>query len=285
MASSSRSTTTSPSPASTRSVFYPGYLDAFKGAGRQALRAAEGRQHPGHGLQRRPADESRRDGSADRLAVAPGRGRRSSRPEWRRDAAVPVGLAGSRAGVHLRRWRRPVQRRQDGLDHRHARVHRRDRRVPRLLQGRGRQDAPATSGDDWCGKSLGEQHAAIIFEGGWLDPYMGENYKDIKYAVGGDARGPGRQGHPRLHRRLRHGRRCQEQGRLLGPDQLPDRPRGHEHLDGRWHRQPVPFRPQGWQRQGDPRRGRRLRQAVGVRPGLLLDQRRVQQRVHRRRPG
>ncbi len=41
---------------------------------------------------------------------------------------------------------------------------------------------PADLGDDWCGKSLGEGHAAIIFEGGWLDPYMKENYPDVKYA-------------------------------------------------------------------------------------------------------
>jgi multiple sugar transport system substrate-binding protein len=37
-------------------------------------------------------------------------------------------------------------------------------------------------GDDWCGKALGEQQVAIIFEGGWLDPYMKQNYSDVKYA-------------------------------------------------------------------------------------------------------
>jgi multiple sugar transport system substrate-binding protein len=37
-------------------------------------------------------------------------------------------------------------------------------------------------GDDWCGKALGEQQVAIIFEGGWLDPYMKQNYADVKYA-------------------------------------------------------------------------------------------------------
>ena len=30
----------------------------------------------------------------------------------------------------------------------------------------------ADIGDDWCGTSLGKKHAAIIFEGGWLDPAM-----------------------------------------------------------------------------------------------------------------
>jgi multiple sugar transport system substrate-binding protein len=37
-------------------------------------------------------------------------------------------------------------------------------------------------GDDWCGKALGEEQVAIIFEGGWLDPYMKSNYPDVKYA-------------------------------------------------------------------------------------------------------
>jgi multiple sugar transport system substrate-binding protein len=41
---------------------------------------------------------------------------------------------------------------------------------------------PGDMGDDWCGKALGEGHSAIIFEGGWLDPYMKDTYPDIKYA-------------------------------------------------------------------------------------------------------
>jgi multiple sugar transport system substrate-binding protein len=40
----------------------------------------------------------------------------------------------------------------------------------------------ADLGDDWCGKSLGEGKVAIIFEGGWLDPYMKNTYPDTKYA-------------------------------------------------------------------------------------------------------
>ena len=36
-------------------------------------------------------------------------------------------------------------------------------------------------GDDWCGKSLGEQKVAMIFEGGWLDPYMTSTYPDVNY--------------------------------------------------------------------------------------------------------
>ncbi len=36
-------------------------------------------------------------------------------------------------------------------------------------------------GDGWCGDALGKKHAAIIFEGGWLDPAM-ESFPDVKYA-------------------------------------------------------------------------------------------------------
>lgn len=37
-------------------------------------------------------------------------------------------------------------------------------------------------GDGWCGDSLGKKHAAITFEGGWLDPSMTSTYPDVKYA-------------------------------------------------------------------------------------------------------
>jgi multiple sugar transport system substrate-binding protein len=37
-------------------------------------------------------------------------------------------------------------------------------------------------GDDWCGKALGRKQVAIIFEGGWLDPYMKSTYPDVNYA-------------------------------------------------------------------------------------------------------
>jgi multiple sugar transport system substrate-binding protein len=40
----------------------------------------------------------------------------------------------------------------------------------------------ADIGDDWCGTSIGKAHAAITFEGGWLDPAMTSTYPDIKYA-------------------------------------------------------------------------------------------------------
>ena len=37
-------------------------------------------------------------------------------------------------------------------------------------------------GDDWCGAALGNKHAAITFEGGWLDPAMTTDHPDVKYA-------------------------------------------------------------------------------------------------------
>jgi multiple sugar transport system substrate-binding protein len=46
----------------------------------------------------------------------------------------------------------------------------------------GQAGRAADFGDDWCGKSLGEQRVAMIFEGGWLDPYMTSNYADVGYA-------------------------------------------------------------------------------------------------------
>jgi len=41
---------------------------------------------------------------------------------------------------------------------------------------------PKDLGDDWCGTSLGKGKVAIIFEGGWLDPFMKSTYPTIKYA-------------------------------------------------------------------------------------------------------
>jgi multiple sugar transport system substrate-binding protein len=46
----------------------------------------------------------------------------------------------------------------------------------------GQAARAADLGDDWCGKSLGEKKVAIIFEGGWLDPYMKNTYPDTSYA-------------------------------------------------------------------------------------------------------
>jgi multiple sugar transport system substrate-binding protein len=40
----------------------------------------------------------------------------------------------------------------------------------------------ADLGDDWCGKALGEGKVAIIFEGGWLDPFMKTSFPATTYA-------------------------------------------------------------------------------------------------------
>ena len=36
-------------------------------------------------------------------------------------------------------------------------------------------------GAGWCGEALGKKSAAFAFEGGWVDPYMGETFPDVKY--------------------------------------------------------------------------------------------------------
>jgi multiple sugar transport system substrate-binding protein len=46
----------------------------------------------------------------------------------------------------------------------------------------GQGDTGANLVGDWCGKALGEKRVAMIFEGGWLDPYMKQNYADVTYA-------------------------------------------------------------------------------------------------------
>jgi multiple sugar transport system substrate-binding protein len=37
-------------------------------------------------------------------------------------------------------------------------------------------------GSGWCGEALGKKQVAMIFEGGWLDPYMASTFPDVKYA-------------------------------------------------------------------------------------------------------
>ncbi len=50
------------------------------------------------------------------------------------------------------------------------------------LFANGQGKRPADIGVDWCGQALGEGKAAIIFEGGWVDPYMADQFPDINYA-------------------------------------------------------------------------------------------------------
>ncbi len=37
-------------------------------------------------------------------------------------------------------------------------------------------------GSSWCGEALGKKQVAMVFEGGWLDPFMTSTYPDVKYA-------------------------------------------------------------------------------------------------------
>jgi multiple sugar transport system substrate-binding protein len=46
-------------------------------------------------------------------------------------------------------------------------------------QGLARSDKDL--GVQWCGQALGEQKAAMIFEGGWLDSFMRGGYPGVKY--------------------------------------------------------------------------------------------------------
>lgn len=40
----------------------------------------------------------------------------------------------------------------------------------------------ADLGSGWCGEALGKKQVAIVFEGGWVDPYMASTFPDVKYA-------------------------------------------------------------------------------------------------------
>ena len=46
----------------------------------------------------------------------------------------------------------------------------------------GQGKRPTDLAVDWCGQALGEEKAAIIFEGGWVDPYMTDQFPDVDYA-------------------------------------------------------------------------------------------------------
>src|SRR5262249_36891736 len=45
----------------------------------------------------------------------------------------------------------------------------------------GYGQSPSALSDDWCGKALGEQKVAMIFEGGWLDAFRQSTYPKVKY--------------------------------------------------------------------------------------------------------
>jgi multiple sugar transport system substrate-binding protein len=46
----------------------------------------------------------------------------------------------------------------------------------------GQAKRPTDLAVDWCGQALGEEKAAIIFEGGWVDPYMTDQFPSVEYA-------------------------------------------------------------------------------------------------------
>jgi multiple sugar transport system substrate-binding protein len=49
-----------------------------------------------------------------------------------------------------------------------------------FADGQGKR--PTDLAVDWCGQALGEAKSAIIFEGGWVDPYMADQFPDVDYA-------------------------------------------------------------------------------------------------------
>jgi multiple sugar transport system substrate-binding protein len=42
---------------------------------------------------------------------------------------------------------------------------------------------PSQLGVSWCGEALGKQKAAIVFEGNWVVPYMGDTFPTVKYTT------------------------------------------------------------------------------------------------------
>ena len=63
----------------------------------------------------------------------------------------------------------------------------------------------------------------MIFEGGWLDPYMATTYPDTTYAWAPMPQGA-EQATLGLHGQLLDRRRFGQQGRRLGPAPVPHRP-------------------------------------------------------------
>jgi multiple sugar transport system substrate-binding protein len=51
------------------------------------------------------------------------------------------------------------------------------------LYKQGLAETPAEVGDSWCGQALGEQKAAIVFQGNWLLPFMSSTYPHVKYTI------------------------------------------------------------------------------------------------------
>ena len=48
---------------------------------------------------------------------------------------------------------------------------------------KGLAATPKELGDTWCGEALGQQKAAIIFQGNWLLPFMSTTYPHVNYTI------------------------------------------------------------------------------------------------------
>jgi multiple sugar transport system substrate-binding protein len=51
------------------------------------------------------------------------------------------------------------------------------------LFDKGLAATPAQLGVGWCGEALGQQKAAIVFQGNWLLPFMSSTYPNVKYTI------------------------------------------------------------------------------------------------------
>jgi multiple sugar transport system substrate-binding protein len=51
------------------------------------------------------------------------------------------------------------------------------------LYKKGLAATPKQLGVGWCGEALGQQKAAIVFQGNWLLPFMSSTYPAVKYAI------------------------------------------------------------------------------------------------------
>lgn len=47
----------------------------------------------------------------------------------------------------------------------------------------GKAAPPDKLGSGWCGEALGKEKAAIVFEGNWLIPFMGDTFPDVGYSI------------------------------------------------------------------------------------------------------
>ena len=260
----------------------PGLSRRVQGPRRQDLRLPEGRQHARDGLQHRharprpastpPTDWDELKAAADE-AQDPG-----DQKAFCLSATASTGRSRSstRTAARSSATTRPDTRRL-------ARDHRRRIKTYLGFFKSGQGARAGDLGDDWCGKALGEKQVAIIFEGGWLDPYMKENYPDVKYAWAEMPMGT-REGDARLHRELLD--RCRLARTRTRPGCCSTYLTGPEGMKT-WTEGGVanPSRKDVCRRtrQGDPRQGRGVRPAVELHPGLQQDQRRVQQRDDRGR--